>query len=123
MRTIVLVMLRKPVVQGIIKKLHNNPSIRLIHESDYSNAYNTIREDDAEVALIEIAETGEYTADYCLALCAKLRASNCKLLLLCPEQDEGSVAMAVEAKQAGLVKDFLFYDATIDYLVSKLIAT
>ncbi len=122
MRTIVLVMLRKPVAQGIIQKLHNNPSIRLLHESDYNNAHNAIRENAAEVALVEIAETGEYTADYCLALCAKLRASNCKLLLLCPEQDEGSVAMAVEAKQAGYIEDFIFYDASIEYLTSKLLA-
>ncbi len=122
MRTIVLVMLRTPVAQGIINKLNFNPNIRLLHESDYSNAHNTIRENNADIALIEIAETGEFNANYCLALCKGIRDLNCKLLLLCPEQDETSVAIAVDAKQKELIEDFVFYDASTDYLSSKLMA-
>ncbi|HCC34417.1 MAG TPA: hypothetical protein DEQ02_01785 [Ruminococcaceae bacterium] len=123
MRNIVLLMLRKPVAQGLISNLEGIPEIRLFYENDYSKASNLIYKNNANIALVEIAETGEYDVYYCLALCAKLRMSKCKLLLLCPEQDESTIAAAVNAKQKGYIEDFIFYDASIDYLASKLLAT
>ncbi len=115
-------MRRRPVAQGLIKKLEGKADIRLFYESDYSKANSLISANNADIALIEIAETGEYDVHYCLALCAALRTASCKLLLLCPEQDESSVAKAVDAKRKGLIEDFIFYDASIDYLASKLLA-
>jgi len=121
-----LVMLRQPVAQGLMYKLGDlsgdHPHVRVFHELDYANAEYTANSNTADVALIEAAETGEYDVFYCLALCARLRASACKLLLLCPEQDEASVSAAVEAKQNDLIEDFVFYDASIDYLISKLLS-
>lgn len=102
--------------------LENIQGIRLFFESDYSKAVHIISTSHADAVLIEIAETGEYDASYCLALCAGLQTGSCKLLLLCPEQDEPDVAAVVDAKQKGVIEDFVFYDASIDYLVSKLLA-
>ena len=102
--------------------LENIQGIRLFFESDYSKVGHVISANHADAALIEIAETGAYDASYCLALCAGIPAENCKLLLLCPEQNELDVAAVVDAKQKGIIEDFVFYDASIDYLVSKLLA-
>ncbi len=122
MHTIVLLMTRTPVAQGLIKKLER-PSIRLCYESDYTKADNLVHVNGANIALIEIAETGIYDAKFCLALCSRLhnKVRSCKILLMCPEQDELSIATAIDGKQEGIIEDFVFYDASIDYLASKLL--
>ena len=122
MWTIALLMQRKPVAQGLINKLER-PYIRLCYESDYTKADSLVHTSSANIALIEIAETGRYDAGFCLALCKGLheRRQSCKLLLMCPEQDESSVAASIGSKQEGTIEDFVFYDASIDYLASKLL--
>ena len=122
MQTIVLVMRRKPVVQALMKKMQDDSETHLMIETDYTHADATIRSHGACIALLEVAETGEYDMSHCLALCIGLRkeAPQCKLLLICPEQDTGGVAQAVESKREGRIDDFVFYDSTTDYLVSKL---
>ena len=51
-----------------------------------------------------------------------IHASKCMLLLMCPEQDENSITRVVEAKRKKRIDDFVFYDVTIEYLISKLIS-
>jgi len=123
-RTIVLVMRRRPVAQGLAQKLRDTPNLRLVFELSYANAEVTVRAHSAGVALIEAAESGGHGGTECLALCARLReeAPQCKLLLMCPERDSEVVAQTVEAKRQGCIDDFVFYDSTIDYLVSKLLS-
>lgn len=124
MPTIMLIMHRKAIVQGLMNRLRDNPDIRLIYEPDYDNANAAIRGHDANVVLIEVTESGYYDITYCLRLCRSLRKNipRCKLLLMCSEQDEYSVKLVVDAKGKDLIDDFVFYDVTIDYLASKLIS-
>jgi len=123
-QTIVLVMRRRPVAQSLAQKLRDTPNLRLVFELSYANAEAAVRNHGADVALIEAAESGGLGGAECLALCVHLReeAPQCKLLLMCPEQDREVVARTVEAKRQGCIDDFVFYDATIDYLVSKLLS-
>ncbi len=124
MPNIMLIMHRKAVVQGLMNRLRDSLDIRLIYEPDYDNVNTAIRSYDAKVALIEVAESGRYDMTYCLTLCKGLREQipNCKLLLMCSEQDEKSVKLVVAAKGEKQIDDFVFYDVTIDYLASKLIS-
>jgi len=124
-RTIVLVMRRKSIAQGLTQKLWNQADLHLVYELSYSHAQAAVCSHGAGVALIEVAESGEHHGvTDCLALCASLReaAPHCKLLLLCPERDREGVARAVEAKRTGHIDDFVFYDATSDYLAAKLLS-
>ena len=122
MQTSVLVMRRRPVAQGLMQRLNTESGLSLLFEPDYAHADVAIRSHGAGIALIEVAESGEYDTSHCLALCTWLRKETpgCKLLLMCPEQDKDSVSQAVEAKRDGRIDDFVFYDSTIDYLTSKL---
>lgn len=124
MQTVALIMRRRPVAQGLMDALRNGGDVHIIFEPDYAHADVAIRSHGAGIALIEVAEAGEYDMEHCLALCAWLRKEtpDCKLLLMCPEQDEESVAQAVTAKRAGRIDDFVFYDSTMDYLSSKLLS-
>jgi len=92
-------------------------------EQDYEQAGATIRRVGAFAALIEAGEDGDVGVPYCLSLCAMLREEvpGCKLLL-CPEGDRTGIQMAVAAKLDGSIDDFVFYDAGMEYLCSKLLS-
>ncbi len=124
MTRVVLIMHRKSIAQGLMVKLQNSQDICLTYRPEYDKANESISQNKANVALIEVAESGPYDMDYCLALCEKLRTKtpNCKLLLMFPEQDVKGIKKVVEAKSEKLIDDFVFYDVTIDYLASKLMS-
>lgn len=124
MQTIVLIMRRRPVAQAFMDRLAGNTDISVACEREYARAERVIFEHNARVALIEVAESGEYGAAYCMALCERLRAAapTCKLVLLCPEQNEPGVLQAVRAKRDGRIDDFVFYDASLEYVASKLLS-
>lgn len=122
MANIMLIVHRKAIAQELMYRIRDRPEIKLIYESDYNNASISINNYKAKAALIEVAESGPYDIRYCLALCKKLRKTipECKLLLMCSEEDEKTVREVVDAKGEKLIDDFVFYDVTIDYLLSKL---
>ena len=125
-QTIVFAMLRRSVAQGLIAKINDaTDSIRAIYESDYDKAVSAASASSADAVVIEITEFGGYDTDYCLELCdhIKIETPGCRLLLICPEQNEESVSTVGEAKLSGRIDDFLFYSSTTDYLLSKLLAT
>ena len=124
MPNVVLIMQRKAIAQGLMIRLRDSPDINLIYEPDYNNADMAINSTNAKAALIEVAESGPYDVGYCLELCKKLRENKpeCKLILMCSEQEENCVKQVVDAKGDKLIDDFVFYDVTIDYLASKLIS-
>jgi hypothetical protein len=125
MSSVSLIMWRKAIAGSLLSELRKEPGLLLLYyEQDYAKAAESIRKHDAKVALIEAAETGGHDVNYCLKLCSLIRneSKDCKLILMCPEQDEEAVAQAVNAMQNGLIDDFIFYEASIDYLSSKIIA-
>ena len=124
MQTIVLVMRRKPIAQSLVGRLQDNPDAQIIHAPDYDNSEAIIFNSKANVVLIEAAESDDYGIAYCLELCERLQkdAPKCMLLLMCPEQDENSITRVVEAKRKKRIDDFVFYDVTIEYLISKLMS-
>ena len=123
MTAVVLVMWRKAIAESLITKLNTGPVMQLYYEPDYARADLCVKKNNAKVALIEAAETGEHSVLYCLDICATLRkeTENCKLILMCPDQDEEAVAQTVRAKQDGCIDDFVFYEANFDYLSSKIL--
>ncbi len=124
MSVIMLIMQRKAIVQRLMERFRGNPAIRLIYEPNYQQADRALCPYNANVILIEAAETGPYDTAYCLVLCQQLRTHypGCKLLLMCPEQNEQNIKRVVKAKWEKQIDDFVFYDVTIDYLVSKIIS-
>ena len=122
MPNVLLVVHRRPIVQALIDKLQKNSGISLVYEANFSHAEIAGVLHNAEVVLIEVAESGMHNLDYCLNLCQEIRGlvPECKLIIMCSEQDEESVKRVIKAKWEGKIDDFVFYDVTMDYLVSKL---
>ena len=124
MPSVILIIYCIAIAQGLMVKLRDSPEISLVYESEYHKADIAISNYGAKSVLIEATEAGIYDIDYCLKLCKSLRIQTpeCKLLLMCPEQNEKSVKQVVFAKAENEIDDFVFYDVTIDYLASKLIS-
>lgn len=122
LKTVVLIMQRASLAQGLMAKAQEAPGIQLCYEPDYANADVAVRGHLAAGALLEVSEDGTHDIGFCLALCAWLRevAPRCRLMLMCPEGQEESVHRAIEAKRKGEIDDFVFYDVSLDYLAASL---
>jgi DNA-binding NarL/FixJ family response regulator len=77
-----------------------------------------------DVALIDVRGSGIQKKETSLSFCEQLhqRLPDCHLLLLVSQEDRVSRKMAAEAKQRKIVEDFVFYDASLQYLFAKLSA-
>ena len=98
-KTVVLIMRRASLAQGLMAKAQNDPGFQLCYEPDYANADVAIRRHLAAGALVEVTEDGEYDMDFCLALCTWLRevTPDCRLTLMCPETQQETVNRAIAA--------------------------
>lgn len=87
LKTVLLIMRRASLAQGLMAKVRDAPGLQLCYEPDYANADVAIRSHLATGALLEVAEDGAQDIGYCLALCAWLRevTPHCRLMLMCPE--------------------------------------
>lgn len=121
-KSVVLIMRRASLAQGLMTKVQNDPGFQLCYEPDYANADVAIRRHLAAGALLEVTEDGEYDMDFCLALCTWLREAtpDCHLMLMCPENQQETVNRAIAAKKRKLIDDFVFYDVSLDYLAASL---
>lgn len=123
MQNIVLLMQRQAIVSNLKSKLNEHNGLNVIYQSDYEQVKKT-QFTNVDVFLIEVAESGKFDIDYCLNLTKIIRElyPKCKLLLMCSDHDEECISLVLKAKREGLIDDFVFYDVTIDYLSSKLLA-
>lgn len=121
-KTVVLIMQRASLAQGLMAKVQNDPGLQLYYEPDYANADVAIRRHLSAGALLEVSEDGTYDMDFCLALCNWLRelTPDCHLMLMCPENQQEAVNRAIAAKKQKLIDDFVFYDVSLDYLAASL---
>ena len=100
LKTVLLIMRRASLAQGLMAKVRDAPGIQLCYEPDYANADVAIRSHLASGALLEVSEGGDHGIDFCLALCAWLRevTPHCRLMLMCPEGQPEAVSRAIEAR-------------------------
>ena len=122
MKIVVLLMKRASLAQGLIYKSALYDDLQLIHEPDYAKACQIILECQAQAALLEITEGEQCSPTYCLRMCSLLRQTvpQCRLMLMCPEQNPGAVEDSIRAKRQGLIDNFVFYDVSMDYLLASL---
>lgn len=95
---------------------------RFSAEGDYRMALLTAECERPDAAVVEFPESGPWTPERCLDLCRTLRRHlpELPLLLLCPESRPDACELAVRAVKDGVVRDYVFYDASVQYLLSKL---
>jgi len=84
---------------------------------------------DAEImkidaAVIDITDNASKHFEDILRFCGELRKilPGCHILLLVSQEDSEDCKMAAEAVKTKKADDYVFYDASLDYLLAKLAA-
>ena len=122
-KRVLLVMQRKIISDSLICQSKNDPRFIFTAEEKYSTAVLTAEACSAEIVVLEIPESGLWSsADKCLSICDVIRNQlpSCKLMIICCENDTNTYRAVIHAKQEQRIDDFLFYDCSINYLLSKL---
>lgn len=131
MKRIALITTNKILAQSLAAAIETMPDLQfeLFLLLNPKQALLDAKVFDIEIALIDIvlldmvnSNTKEKTTP--LSFCEELNASlpNCHILLLVSQDDSTNRKMAAEAKQKSIIDDFMFYDASLKYLIAKLAA-
>ena len=136
-KTVILALCRKLISNLIKETIEKRPGMEVIVGDGYEYVDVIAETHKPCLAVVEIPErkaTSEQgdkaqsteaqatkTLDI-IKICDEIRdgSPGCKIILICPEKDTESVNECVEAKQQGHIDEFLFFDATTDYLISKI---
>ena len=75
-----------------------------------------------DMGLIDIIGNDSGEKETILSFCERLqdRLPNCHLLLLVSQDDPTNRKIALEAKKKKMVDDYVFYDASLKYLLAKV---
>ena len=117
-----LVLCRRVIAELLVEAIEKRRHMEAYCVFDYKNAGNKAANCRPHIALVDIPEKNGYPAAETLEVCDEIKRASpdCKIVLMCPEQDKESVYICIEAKKKGEIADFIFYDSTVDYLVAKL---
>ena len=121
-KTVLLVLCRKVIAGLMIDTINRRPDMEAFGVYRFSEAGPAACTYSPHIALLEIPERVNQPALETLDACREIKEASpdCKIILLCPERDKESVSACVAAKKQGKIEDFLFYESSVDYLVSKL---
>ena len=122
MQRLLMVMYRRIISDGIKNSLKGNPDAEVYVEHNYDNAVFAANTYLPNVILLEIPENRAWAPEPYIRLCAELKGElpGCKLLLMCPENSRESKLAAIDAMRRCMIHDFIYFNVTLDYLLSKL---
>jgi hypothetical protein len=115
-------MRRGILADALMQNRQAEEKFRFSRESNYKMALLTAELVRPDAAVLEIPESGEWTPERCMDLCGTLgrHLSGMPILVLCPEELPDACLRTVNAVKAGVIKDYVFYDTSTQYLLSKL---
>lgn len=122
MNSILLIMKRKVLADALVRTMKDAPRFEFYTEYNYAGAILTTEILRPAVIVLEIPESGDWTVGKCLTLCDRLKETHPdgKILVLCPEGDTDACDATIAAVQESRVNDFVFYDTSWKYLISKM---
>ena len=122
-RIVMLVLCRKVISGLLIEAIKSRTDMDAFGLYEFNKAKGMAMMRQPNIALVEIPENRGHPARDALDVCGDIQEASpgCKIMLICPENDEESVKACIEAVKEERISDYLFYDLSVDYLVSKLI--
>jgi len=117
-----LVLCRRVIAELVTEYMESNTNMKAHCVYRYDEARLMVSILQPIVALVEVPERhGDPVLDaFDLYDFIKEECPDCKILLMVSEQDKKGVAACVEAKQKGRIEDFIFYNASVQYMTAKL---
>lgn len=124
MKTVLFVSSNKILGQGLSAAILSKPEFNFRWEAQlqYSQAIVGADVFHADVVLLDVAD--QVDMKRALEICQSLRQNSqtTKILLLVRPEQAAVRVQAVDAKNAGQVDNFVFYDSSLSYLLAKLAA-
>ena len=124
MKTVLFVSSNKILGQGLSAAILLKPEFDFRWEAQlqYSQAIVGADVFHADVVLLDVAD--QVDMKRALEICQSLRQNSqtTKILLLVRPEQAAVRTQAVDAKNAGQVDNFVFYDSSLSYLLAKLAA-
>jgi len=117
-----LVLCRRVIAGLLVEAIQKRIDMEAFGLYEYNKAKNMAELRKPKIALVEVPERHGFPVQYVLDVCKDIQEASpgCKIILICPENNEESVEATLKAKKEGEIDDFLFYDLSVDYLVAKL---
>ncbi|PIE77184.1 MAG: hypothetical protein CSA13_00770 [Clostridiales bacterium] len=122
MITLLFVMTRQLLSDSLIDILARTGNYTCHSETIYSNAPIAARCYDASVVVIEIATSDTAILQEKFSTFKKIRraAPNCKLLVICSEDESALQSAVIDAKRSRLIDDFVFINSGVDDLIARI---
>ena len=120
--TVMLLLCRRVIVKLLREHIENSTGFDTITVYKPNEVARMALARKPRLAVVEIPERCGSPALETLDVCRDLKAAspNCKIMLMCPEQDQESVAVCEAAMKDGEVEDYVFFETSPEYLTSKL---
>lgn len=124
MKRILLLMSRKMLAESLKQALDREGKTgfeRVFLEFDFRKARASILATRPEIIVVEAPEDpGAMTRLTGLLNDVRDTAPGARVILLLSEHDMRMVALADRMKRAGRIRDYVFYDASTQYLIAKI---
>ena len=122
MKTVLFISPNKMLGQGLSAAFQSKPELDFLWSAqlNYPQAVVGVDIFQADVAILDIADQADM--EQAVEICRSIRRNkqNVKILLLVRPEQAIVRKVAVDAKNAELADDFVFYDSSLTYLLAKL---
>lgn len=122
MKTVLFISSNKMLGQGLSEIIRSKPELDFlwIAQLNYSQAIVGVGIFHADVAVLDIVDQTD--TEKAIEICRSIRQNEqcVKILVLVRPEQFAVRKTAVDAKNAGLADDFVFYDSSLTYLLAKL---
>ena len=110
--------------QGLSSAIQAKPELEVqwAGQLPYPQAIVGVEIYHANVVILDIVDQADM--DQAVGICQPLRQveQDLKILLLVRPEQSAVCSRVIDAKNAGLIDDFVFYDSSLAYLLAKLAA-
>lgn len=129
MKTVLFISSNKVLGQGLSAAIHAKPELDFLWAAQFHYPQAVVGVDifHADVVMLDIvdqADMDQADMDQAVGICQPLRQveQDLKILLLVRPEQSVVCSRVIDAKNAGLIDDFIFYDSSLAYLLAKLAA-
>ena len=124
MKTVLFISSNKVLGQGLSAAIQAKPQLDFLWAAQlhYPQAVVGVDIFHADVVILDIVDQADM--EQAVGICQPLRQveQDLKILLLVRQEQAVVRKVAVDAKNADLADDFVFYDSSLTYLLAKLAA-
>lgn len=122
MKTILFISANKILAQGLSTAILSKQEVgyKWTTHLNYAQAMIGVDIITADMVIFDIVDQNEI--DHAVKVCQRLRSSNrnIKILFLVRPEQENIRNKSVDAQNAGIINNFIFYDNSMNYLLAKL---